>query len=86
MYVYKGNDLSNYITYNNELWNIVSFNDGNMKLIKNTYDTITYSSIEELYSKLNDKYSDFLNDDMIINNSWKIENIDLTDVNITVNR
>ncbi len=83
MYVYKGNDLSNYIIYNNELWNIVSFNDGNMKLIKNTYDTITYSSIEELYSKLNDKYSDFLNDEMIVNSSWNIENIDLTDVNIT---
>jgi len=82
-YVYKGNDLSNYMIYDNELWNIVSFEDGNMKLIKNSYDTITYSSIEELYSKLNDKYSDFLDNSMIINSEWNIENIDLTDVNIT---
>lgn len=81
-YVYKGSDLDNYIMYNNELWNIVSFNDGNIKLIKNSYDIINYDSIEELYSKLNDKYSDFLSNKLIKNNTWNIESIDLKDSNI----
>jgi hypothetical protein len=80
-YIYKGNDLSNYIMYNNQLWNIVSFSDGNIKLIKSNYDTIKYNSIEDLYTKLNDKYSDFLDNDLLINNSWNIENINLDDVN-----
>lgn len=81
-YVYKGNNLSNYIMYDNELWNIVSFSDGNIKLIKSSYDTIKYNSIEELYARLNDKYSDFLDNDIIINNSWNIENINLNDTSI----
>lgn len=81
-YIYKGNDLSNYIMYDDKLWNIVSFSDGNIKLIKSNYDTIEYNSIEELYTKLNDKYSDFLDNDLLINNSWNIENIDLNDADI----
>lgn len=82
-YIYKGKDLDNYIIFNNDLWSIVSFEEGNMKLIKTTYDTITYANIEELYSKLNDKYSKLLNNDMIIKSTWNIENIDLTAENIT---
>lgn len=81
-YIYKGNDLSNYIMYDDKLWNIVSFSDGNIKLIKSNYDTIEYNSIEELYAKLNDKYSDFLNNDLLVNNTWNIENIDLNDADI----
>ena len=82
-YIYRGNDLSNYIMYNNALWNIVSFSDGNMKLIRSNYDTIKYNSIEELYTILNDKYSKFLDNDIIINNSWNIESINLKDASIT---
>jgi|GEM_PF-3979898 len=81
-YIYKGNNLDNYIMYNNELWNIVSFDDGNIKLIKNSYDIISYNSIEELYSKLNTKYSDFLSNELIQNNVWDIESLNLNDSNI----
>jgi len=84
-YIYKGNNLSNYIMYNNELWNIVSFSDDNMKIIKSNYDTIKYNNIEELYTELNANYSNFLSNDMVKNNAWNIENINLTDSNIIKN-
>ena len=81
-YIYKGNDLSNYVIYNNDLWNILSFEDGNMKIIKSTYDKIPFDSIEDLYSKLNEKYSKLLSDEMILNSSWNIESIDTNNKNL----
>lgn len=34
-YVYKGNNPNNYIKFNNELWRILSFDKGGIKLIRN---------------------------------------------------
>lgn len=81
-YIYKGDNLDNFIIYNDDLWNIVSFEDGNMKIIKYLSDSIAYENIEELYSVLITKYSEIFSDERILSQSWDIENIILSDKKI----
>lgn len=80
-YIYKGKDLNNYVIYKDNLWNILSFEDGNVKIIKSNYDNISFTSIEDLYSKLNEKYSKLLGDEIILENTWNIESIDTSNKN-----
>lgn len=83
-YIYKGTELNNYVIYKDDLWNILSFEDGNVKIIKSNYDKFSFNGVEDLYSKLNEKYSKILGDEMILESTWNIESIDTSNDNFVI--
>lgn len=67
-YIYKGNNPNNYIKFNNELWRIISIDNGAIKIVKNdsvgnmVFDKDDSNEWKEssLYEYLNNDYYDTL--------------------------
>ena len=61
VYTYRGSNPNNYVSFNNELWRIVSINrsDNTMKIIKNTM--LNQQQYDSVSSRYNGSYCDSVN-------------------------
>ena len=68
MYIYKGENVDNYIRYSNMLWRIVKFNidgsldlvlDGNINMLKWNNDVVSFEK-SDIYKYLNNYFFNFI--------------------------
>ena len=86
---YRGTNPNNYILFNNEMWRIISVQDGSLKIVKEDLlslekpfnETLNQNWNNSFLNKyLNGEYYDNLNDNVkkyIENNAWNIGDISL---------
>ena len=57
VYTFKGNSVGNYVRYEHDFYRILSINKDMITLVKTEKENIEFETVEELYRKINDKYS-----------------------------